>query len=548
MRFTRTLAILCLLTSAVWAEGFETPALDPGPAPWTTLEQPALEDSFVFAIVPDRTGGNRPGPFREAMKRLNALGPDFTICVGDLIEGYSEDGATIREEWDELDGIVQGLRMPFFYVPGNHDLTNDTMLDAWRERYGLTYYHFRYGDCLFLVLNSEDPPDFPGGAHFGEEQIAHFKQVIADNTDVRWTFLFFHQPVPVDAGAASPLYPIEQALGERPYTVFMGHYHSYAYQQYNNRDYIICASAGAGSSLAGPLLGSFDHVLWIRVDDSGPDITNLLLNGMYGRDVLKETCERMRRKLNADTSFFQVSSVVLGKSARKPISLTLTAENTQPVNMLVTGAFEEHPVFTVSPVDFEAGLVPGDDEACAITLKAKVRDLPETVPPLRLTATATFYLPNGDEIPVVMEREVPIYARYGGDQWDFEDGAGAWEGANQVSLAGQDGVLRATSSGEDPFMRVDVKGKGAVGPLEAVFRVRATKDEYLLIFWSTEAESGETAQRSAGAKLTGDGEYHEIVVPFEANSRLTTLRVDPGESPGLVEIDSISLRAAAKKE
>ena len=52
--------------------------------------------------------------------------------------------------------------MPFFYVPGNHDVTNPEMEKIWEEKFGRRYYHFVYNDVLFLILNSDDPPGTSG--------------------------------------------------------------------------------------------------------------------------------------------------------------------------------------------------------------------------------------------------------------------------------------------------------------------------------------------------------------------------------------------------
>ncbi len=44
--------------------------------------------------------------------------------------------------------------MPFFYVPGNHDIAGEASAQVWKERFGPAYYHFIYRDVLFLCLNS----------------------------------------------------------------------------------------------------------------------------------------------------------------------------------------------------------------------------------------------------------------------------------------------------------------------------------------------------------------------------------------------------------
>src|SRR5262249_27100080 len=150
--------------------------------------------------------------------------------------------AQIEQEWNEFDGVISGLDMPFFYTVGNHDLSNTTMRSIWEERYGPRYYHFVYKNVLFLVLDNEEfsdeglaqrqaqslaiiadfqryfaelaksqadgaaPPEMPKidhsvaldytqDAEFSEQQIAYMENAIAQNPGVSWTFLFLHKPV-----------------------------------------------------------------------------------------------------------------------------------------------------------------------------------------------------------------------------------------------------------------------------------------------------------------------------------------------------------------
>jgi hypothetical protein len=126
-----------------------------GPKPWTNLRFADRDAEFRFAIVSDRTNGARPGVFEQAMGKLNMLHPEFVMCVGDLVQGYTDDPAQAKGQRDELDALVGRLDMPFFYVGGNHDLGTATMMAEWQRRYGRPYYHFIYRDVLFLVLNSE---------------------------------------------------------------------------------------------------------------------------------------------------------------------------------------------------------------------------------------------------------------------------------------------------------------------------------------------------------------------------------------------------------
>ena len=142
--------------------------------PWTHLDLNNDPRNFQFVIVSDRTGGERAGVFPEGIQKTNLLQPQFVMSVGDLIEGYTEDISQLDREWDEFDGFVKQLEMPFFYLAGNHDYSNPVMAEVWKQRYGRTYYHFTHQDVLFLCLNSE--PAWIGGDY--ADQLAYIDWVI----------------------------------------------------------------------------------------------------------------------------------------------------------------------------------------------------------------------------------------------------------------------------------------------------------------------------------------------------------------------------------
>src|SRR5262249_10006764 len=124
--------------------------------PWTNLRPNNDPADFQFAIATDRTGGHRPRVFSQAVEQLNLLQPEFVLSVGDLIEGGKDNGEKLAAEWREFQGYVSRLQMPFFYVPGNHDLSNLFQEKLWKEKFGRPYYHFLYRNTLFLILNSDD--------------------------------------------------------------------------------------------------------------------------------------------------------------------------------------------------------------------------------------------------------------------------------------------------------------------------------------------------------------------------------------------------------
>ena len=139
--------------------------------PWTAkkfLNDPA---DFQFAIVSDRTGGPRAGVFPKAVSKLNELRPEFVITVGDMIQGGrgNRDVKKLKGQWKEFNSFIEGFDMPFFYLPGNHDVGNEVADEIWDEMYGVRYYSFTYKNVLFLCLNTQGGPGTK--AHLQDEQI-----------------------------------------------------------------------------------------------------------------------------------------------------------------------------------------------------------------------------------------------------------------------------------------------------------------------------------------------------------------------------------------
>jgi len=258
-----------------------------GPNPWNNLEVNNNEETFQFAIVTDRTGGHRPGVFMDGVSKLNLLQPEFVMSVGDLIEGYTEDTARLNWEWRQFNGFIDSLQMPFFYIPGNHDITNKVMEDKWKEIFGKTYYHFIYQDVLFLCLNSEDNYRGAGKGTIDTEQYDYIKKVLSNNFDVKWTLLFMHQPL-WNQKDTKRWKDVENLLSERKHTVFVGHNHRYRKYERNNGKYFVLATTGGGSSLRGANFGEFDHVVWITMTETGPIITNLLLECIWDENVMTQ--------------------------------------------------------------------------------------------------------------------------------------------------------------------------------------------------------------------------------------------------------------------
>jgi hypothetical protein len=324
------LAAACVGPSSEDASpAFQPPTLE-GSTPWAGRAFSSDSDDFTFAVFSDLTGGERDGVFDVAVAQLALLRPELILNVGDLIEGESDDLALLEQEWAEFDARAARASAPVFRVGGNHDLTSPAMREAWARRFGPLYYHFVYKNVLFLVLDTEDYPDqrrseiheartealeaLNGGqteealamAYYqmpervtgdvGAEQAAYFQQVIAQNPGVRWTMLFMHKPVwrrDDDREFAA----IEAALGDRPYTIFNGHLHSFSHHVKNGRDHIMLGTTGGAQNGSDDM--AFDHLTLITMADEGPRIAHLRMDGIMDK--------RGRIPLGGDTLCFQAS-------------------------------------------------------------------------------------------------------------------------------------------------------------------------------------------------------------------------------------------------
>ncbi|OWK46741.1 metallophosphoesterase [Fimbriiglobus ruber] len=249
--------------------------------PWTHLNLNNGPEQFQFAVVTDRTGGHRAKVFSRAVQQINLLQPEFVMSVGDLIEGYTSKEERIKDEWKEFEGYIKKFEMPFFYVPGNHDLSSKELVTDWGGRYGRKYYHFIFKNVLFLAVNSEDPT-----TKISEEQAAYFKKVLDENPAVRWTMVFLHKPLWADKDIEKNGWgTIERALAGRKYTAFCGHVHRYQKFVRNGMNYYQLATTGGGSKMRGVAYGEFDHIAWITMKKDGPLIANVLLDGVLPEDL-----------------------------------------------------------------------------------------------------------------------------------------------------------------------------------------------------------------------------------------------------------------------
>ena len=282
----------------------------------------AKQETLRVAILGDRTGLARPGVFEKAVQQVNLLRPDLVVMVGDLLEGYTADGGEITREWEEAEQTVAGIEAEFIWVPGNHDLSNAAMLTEWRSRRGAPWFSFVRKDILFVMLDSEDPPQpmppkmedafrktagrmrvDPVGAataisnspppstedlealrkversRISRDQVDFVRRTLAEHQDAPWTVVVIHKPAWKEGNRQFA--DIERLLSGRNYMVIAGHEHEYSHERRFGMDYIVMGPTGALPPRTGPL--STDRMGWLTLGGRHPEFATVLIDGIAGR-------------------------------------------------------------------------------------------------------------------------------------------------------------------------------------------------------------------------------------------------------------------------
>ncbi len=226
-----------------------------------------IQPPFQFALIGDSRDGEKV--YRQLMQRFLERKPNFIIHLGDMVSKPHE------KDWREFFEMSKSIDLPFFPVVGNHE-GGDTLRgeEMYQKQFILperkTYYAFRAGGCLFVILDSEK-----GKGKIVDEQGAWLETTLSSSTE-KFKFVFIHRPLflPMDSlktGRAMDKYPIERDRLHQLFmktgvkTVFAGDDHRYDRTERNNILYIITGGGGA------PIYtfkdnGGYFHYVWISVE------------------------------------------------------------------------------------------------------------------------------------------------------------------------------------------------------------------------------------------------------------------------------------------
>lgn len=232
----------------------------------TLAKLSTTKESFTFVVIGDNRSGDRI--YKKIIHKALIRKPLFIVNTGDLIPNHGN-----REEWKNFWEISKEITVPYFLVPGNHDIDDKESQDVWRDEVDLpgneTYYSFKVGKNLFVILNSCEPEN---DRRIVGKQFEWLKSVLSGDR-YEHKFVFLHYPLFLlkemnHYNGSIDRYPklrdeLHKLFVDKKVTsVIAGHEHTFNRTEKDGIEYIITGGAGA------PLYGkeSYNNIMAIKVD------------------------------------------------------------------------------------------------------------------------------------------------------------------------------------------------------------------------------------------------------------------------------------------
>jgi len=440
---------LVFLSIAQPCRGIDAVSTDGGVLPGTEGKlppPPSRSERLRLVILPDRTTGRDWGmPYLHlAVEDVTRIRPDAVITIGDMVQGYTRSVEQWTREADEYLEIVGRLKLPFYPLPGNHEVVSGTrspedtrFYELYKETFGPLYYAIEF-DLASAVLLLSDDPEVEGGVGIGSVQHAWLMATLDQlKQRGRPIFVLFHRPLwrGRDTGWWETVHPMLVAAGVR--AVIAGHFHALQRDpDVDGVEYHIVGTCG-GMIDQYPFAGQLQHLTFLNVDDSGafhifhqpvgvtlpddfvlkPDQDRVFR--LKTRDELVHFDEAVRDPLHGEVD--ARVPVTMQNPIDVPITVTASLIRKRPDTRRVGGTFwlsrMEGDRFNPFVTDINTPFVlaeemppvvlqPGESRTAFLAIRCARQD--ESVPPPEFHFEAVFSDSQEREVPVIVRRRLPI--------------------------------------------------------------------------------------------------------------------------------------------
>ena len=180
--------------------------------PLVARPEPNRFEALLFADTQPQTTAELDYIRDDVLTELIGTEAKFGMTMGDV----TFDDLSMMPR---LNRLIARLGIPWYNVPGNHELNFEAVddrysLETFKRYYGPPYYAFEYGDALFVVLDNieyqgngnADPGDVRGSggyiANFGKRQLTWLRRELAHVPEDRLVFMAMHAPLETYLGEA----------------------------------------------------------------------------------------------------------------------------------------------------------------------------------------------------------------------------------------------------------------------------------------------------------------------------------------------------------
>ena len=222
------------------------------------LKNDIQDDIFKIAAIGDTQGFYHK--FNTLTRQLNNESYSFLIHLGDI----TSFGTPLQ--FHEVQQITRNSTAPVFFTPGNHDIKFENSSMQYQEHFGESNYCFKYGNFLFISLDSSTGSLTSSTMDFLLESFSIFSTYPK--------IIFTHIPL-IDPRASKDHDFLNNSQSELLLKIFTqnnvkivlsGHIHIYNYTIRENIHFI--TSGGGGAALhESKALGGFHHYLEMTFDN-----------------------------------------------------------------------------------------------------------------------------------------------------------------------------------------------------------------------------------------------------------------------------------------